>query len=106
MIEAIIPDCYGVANTTTETINLGKIYEQSMQENDPVSHPGHYTFGTIETIDYIDSCGYGLDMCLGNAMKYVSRCKHKNKMVEDIKKAIWYLNHAVEKLESGEYKVV
>lgn len=92
MIEAIVP------NVNTNETNPKPV-------SDAVSHPAHYTYGNIETIDYIDSCGYGLDMCLGNAMKYISRCKHKNNLVQDIRKAIWYLSHAAEKLESGEYKV-
>ena len=74
------------------------------QADDPVSHPHHYTAGNIECIDFLDSCGYGLDFCLANAIKYLTRCKLKGTMVQDIKKAIWYANHAVEKLESGDYE--
>lgn len=74
-------------------------------KDDPVSHPHHYTAGTIECIDFIDSCGYGLDFCLANAIKYLTRCKLKGTTVQDIRKAIWYASHAADKLESGEYKV-
>lgn len=74
-------------------------------ENDPVSHPRHYCNGSIECIDFIDSCGYGLDFCLANAIKYLTRCKLKGTTVQDIRKAIWYATHAADKLESGEYKV-
>lgn len=74
-------------------------------EDDPVSHPHHYTAGTIECIDYLDSCGYGLNFCLANAIKYLTRCKLKGTMVQDIEKAIWYANHAVEKLKDGVYKI-
>lgn len=73
--------------------------------DDPVSHPHHYTAGNIECIDYIDSCGYGLDFCLGNALKYLTRCKLKGTPVQDIRKAIWYASHAAEKLEAGVYEV-
>lgn len=73
-------------------------------KNDPVSYPSHYTHGTIECIDYIDSCGYGLDFCLANAIKYLTRCKLKGNMIQDIKKAIWYAQHAVDNLESGKYQ--
>lgn len=27
------------------------------KEHDPVNHPSHYTYGTIETIDYIEDKG-------------------------------------------------
>ncbi len=72
--------------------------------HDPVNNPSHYTYGNIECIDFLDSCGYGLDFCLANAIKYLTRCKHKGTMVQDIRKAIWYAGHAVEKLEEGVYK--
>lgn len=75
------------------------------QQDDPVSHPHHYTAGNIECIDYIDSCGYGLDFCLGNAIKYLTRCKLNGTTVQDIRKAIWYATHAAEKLEAGVYDI-
>lgn len=67
--------------------------------HDPVNHPKHYTTGKIETIDYIDAKGF--NYCLGNAIKYVSRAPHKGKYVEDLKKAIWYINHAIKLHEEG-----
>lgn len=42
------------------------------------------------------------DFCVCNAMKYIYRHKRKNGM-EDIKKAIWYLNKYVE-LEEQDYE--
>lgn len=72
--------------------------------DDPVSHPHHYTAGNIECIDFIDSCGYGFDFCLGNAIKYLTRCKFKGTTLQDLKKAIWYTTHAAEMLENGGYQ--
>lgn len=68
-------------------------------KNDPVSHPSHYTYGTIETIDYIDDKGF--NFCLGNVIKYVSRAGHKEDALEDLKKARWYLDHEIAKLEKA-----
>lgn len=65
---------------------------------DNVNHPPHYNFGRVETIDYIEDCigeTGEIDYCLGNALKYLSRARYKGKMIEDIKKAIWYLNRIV-----------
>lgn len=62
--------------------------------NDPVSHPAHYTYGSIECIDYITD--KGLNFCLGNAVKYITRAGHKNDAIEDLKKAAWYINHEIE----------
>ena len=67
--------------------------------NDPVNHPAHYTSGSIEVIDYIED--QKLPYHLGNAVKYISRAgkKDPDKTVEDLKKAIWYLNRYIGKLE-------
>ena len=72
------------------------------QVNDAVNRPSHYTTGEIEVIDYIvDKLtpeqleGY----CIGNSIKYISRYRHKNG-VEDLKKAVWYLNYWIEKAHS------
>ena len=90
----------GVYATLAEGVAKGR------PADDPVNHPTHYTSGSIECIDFIDSCGYGLDFCLANAIKYLTRCKLKGTTVQDIKKAVWYANHAIDKLESGVYKTV
>lgn len=63
--------------------------------NDMVNHPPHYTAGGIEPIDYIEA--NNLDFHLGNAIKYISRAEHKGTFEQDLKKAIWYLNRAIEK---------
>jgi hypothetical protein len=61
---------------------------------DMVNQPPHYTNGGIECIDaMISSQGVAAvqDFCLCNAFKYIWRTKNKNG-IEDIDKAIWYLN--------------
>ena len=65
--------------------------------HDPVNHPAHYTDGQIEVIDFIDD--KQLSYCLGNAVKYNSRAGKKDpaKTIEDLQKAVWYLNHEIEK---------
>lgn len=73
------------------------------QDYDPVQRPKHYTSGNIEVIDFIDSCGYGLGFCLGNAIKYTARCLLKGTPVQDLEKAQWYLNHAAKKIQDGTY---
>lgn len=61
---------------------------------DNVNRPAHYTYGTIECIDYIDGLGIGYEFCIGNAIKYLTRAGHKNSQIEDLNKAIWYIEHA------------
>jgi hypothetical protein len=64
---------------------------------DPVNHPEHYKVGGIETIDFIEAKGLGYN--LGNVIKYISRADHKDEKLENLKKAQWYLNREVGKLE-------
>lgn len=70
--------------------------------DDPVNHPSHYTSGSIEVIDYIED--QKLPYHLGNAVKYISRAgkKDKDKTVEDLKKAAWYINRYIELLTKQE----
>ena len=67
--------------------------------SDMVNHPEHYTDGGIETIDFIEA--KKLPYHLGNAVKYVSRPGKKNpeKTIEDLQKAIWYINRYISLLE-------
>lgn len=73
--------------------------------NDPVNHPAHYADSKIEVIEYIEDKKLGY--CLGNVVKYVSRAgkKHsadksdKEKEIEDLKKAKWYLERRIYELE-------
>jgi hypothetical protein len=69
--------------------------------NDPVNRPSHYTDGKIEVIEFIEDKKLGF--CLGNAIKYIARAGKKNpdKTIEDINKAIWYLNRYIKELEEG-----
>ena len=70
---------------------------------DNVEHPSHYNAGGVETIEGIKAAlGDGFsDYCLGNVLKYVWRCKHKGKLVEDLRKAAKYLEWAIEAAEGN-----
>lgn len=71
---------------------------------DNVNRPQHYADSKIEVIDYIEDKNLGF--CLGNVVKYVSRAgkKHsvgktnKEKMIEDLNKARWYLDRRIKEL--------
>ena len=62
---------------------------------DSVNHPNHYNMGKIEVIDAIDD--WNLSFCLGNAVKYIARADYKGKPIEDLQKAIWYLQHEIDR---------
>jgi len=68
-----------------------------MLKNDNVNHPSHYTHAKFEVIDIIEE--FKLNYHLGNVVKYVLRHEHKRNPLEDLKKARWYLDRYIEKLE-------
>lgn len=69
--------------------------------DDPVNHPSHYTShpSGVEVIEITEHMGF----CLGNAVKYILRAglKDKAKTVEDLRKAAWYVNREIERIEKG-----
>ena len=68
-------------------------------EHDPVNHPSHYTKGKIEVADFIADQKLNFDR--GNAVKYVCRAGSKDpeKEIQDLEKAIWYINHEIKMLK-------
>ena len=70
-----------------------------MQEQ--VNHPSHYggVDNPYEAIKVIDA--WNLDFCLGNVVKYISRAgkKGNNSAEQDLKKALWYLEHEIESMK-------
>jgi len=65
--------------------------------NERIDHPPHYNFGPIEVIDAIEAWELGFH--LGNAVKYIARAAHKGQQLEDLKKARWYLEREIGRLE-------
>jgi hypothetical protein len=72
--------------------------------NDNVDHPYHYggNGNPYETINVIEA--WDLGFCLGNAVKYISRAGKKNPdtEIEDLKKAIWYINRRIQELNEND----
>ena len=67
-----------------------------------VNSPSHYHKESgIEVIDAIENwlADGGVGFMIGNIIKYVSRSQHKEDALTDLKKAQWYLNRLVQKLE-------
>lgn len=61
-----------------------------------VDHPKHYggEGNPYEAIKVIEAWQLGFH--LGNVVKYISRAKHKGSMLQDLKKARWYLDRAIQ----------
>lgn len=66
---------------------------------DNVDHPSHYNKGKFEVIDVIED--WKLGFSLGNAIKYIARAEHKESALEDLKKARWYLDREISRIEGG-----
>lgn len=73
-------------------------YVDVMQFNDPVNHPNHYTShpSGVEVIQITEH----MNFCLGNAIKYILRAEHKGNQIQDLKKAVWYINREIARLEN------
>lgn len=67
--------------------------------NDNVNHPKHYTShpSGIECIQVTEH----MDFCIGNAIKYLWRAGGKNDEVEDLEKAVWYIQRKIELIKKG-----
>ena len=60
--------------------------------------PSRYENGTDK--DVIDFChDYGLNLCRGSAVKYIARAGKKHNEIEDLKKAIVFLQREIKNLE-------
>jgi len=57
------------------------------EKYDNVAKPFHYNQYPHEVIELTECLGF----CLGNAVKYILRSPFKGKEVEDLQKAIWYI---------------
>lgn len=104
---------FDISRLVRDIKNLSPYYENTTgrtQTNDTpfdnVNRPAHYNTGKYESIDVMVET-QGVDavknFCICNAFKYIYRHRFKNG-VEDIKKAIWYLNKYVELEEPNESK--
>lgn len=76
---------------------IGKIETRDVPE--AVDHPSHYggVDNPCEAIKVIEA--WNLNFNLGNTVKYISRAGKKGSLVEDLKKALWYLAHEISNLE-------
>jgi len=67
--------------------------------NDPVNYPAHYVNhpSGIECIQITEH----MNFCLGNAVKYIWRADEKGSDIEDLKKAVWYIEREIARRING-----
>jgi len=61
----------------------------------------HYSKNNIQPIEYITANNLGFSE--GNVIKYVTRYKYKNGL-EDLKKALWYINYLIDNYDKENKK--
>jgi|11_taG_2_1085331.scaffolds.fasta_scaffold65439_2 hypothetical protein len=83
-----------------EEINPTEHYQSEKYEK--INHPDHYQSDKFEVIDITEA--FKLDFSLGSVVKYVLRAgkKPKESMLEDLSKALWFLQDRIERISSNE----
>jgi len=64
-----------------------------------VDHPNYYNTGKIEVIDFIED--QELNFNKGNVVKYLCRAGFKDDELTDLRKAEWYLQREIQRLEKA-----
>jgi hypothetical protein len=81
---------------------MAALNETFFPEKEMVNHPNHYggESNVYEVIKVCEAWGLEYDAYLFNVVKYVARAgkKDKEKELEDLKKAMFYLNRKIENL--------
>lgn len=82
--------------------NLDQHYGEPSEGQKPnqVNHPGHYLSPRgMEAIDVIEE--FGLGFHLGNSVKYILRAGKKDSYIQDLEKAVWYLEREIERVNNA-----
>ena len=90
--------------------SLGRIYQEPIavflanfepvpqSSTDMINHPPHYKDESgIECIEVTQHMRF----CEGNCFKYVYRAGSKENLIEDLKKAAWYINREIKRREGN-----
>jgi hypothetical protein len=124
-VQLVVQTYYGLDKKTVEKINASEFIIAYLDESEEyrfciipynfvpnkplegvhekVDHPIHYggKDNPYEAIKVIEAWDLGFN--LGNTLKYISRAGIKSgAILEDLKKAAWYLNYEIKKLEKDE----
>ena len=96
-----VDDCYNIAFGGEQNVQRKEFTFTPLNSGttpEEINHPDRYASGKFECIDVMLDV-FGADavkhFCILNAFKYIWRAEKKNG-VEDIKKAVWYLNKFIE----------
>ena len=95
---------YMKAMMIQEELRMAQAKKQSDNVVDMVNSPPHYNQTGIECIHAISAAtDTGFKYYLqGNVMKYLWRFDYKDKPLEDLQKAKWYLEKLIEEVMAGD----
>ena len=95
---------YMKAMMIQEELRMAQTRKQSDNVVDMVNSPPHYNQTGIECIHAISAAtDAGFKYYLqGNVMKYLWRFDYKDKPLEDLQKAKWYLDRLIEEVMAGD----
>lgn len=96
---SICPEPCGVMHTRCDEHGaaLGYCPHEDDDQADPVNHPDHYRWLPVEAIEITELFGFRL----GNTLKYILRADHKGQPLQDLKKALWYLEREISAREKS-----
>ncbi len=89
--------------------SMGNVYCRTTREREQVEHPSHYAWlKELCGVEPIDICRH-FGFSVGNALKYLMRKgkvdgdkTEKEKRIEDLKKAVFYLQDEIKRLEGSD----
>lgn len=77
---------------------------EEVSKYEHVNHPNHYggAENPYEVVKIAEATGLDKDAYLFNVLKYIVRSgkKNDNPPVQDLKKALWYLDRRIKTMES------
>ena len=98
MIEEIVTEGAVFESTLGKIDELEDVFNESSElPKELVDHPAHYNRGKYEVIDVIEDWHLGFN--LGNAIKYIGRCGHKDDPVQELEKAKWYVQREIDRIK-------
>lgn len=74
-------------------------------KKEAVNHPKHYggKDNPYEAIKVIEA--WNLGFCLGNTIKYISRCGKKDDEIQELEKALWYLQREIDTRKANDKEI-
>ena len=92
--ETTYQDIKNYVNTYGKLVWKRSVSDVVNNKMDAIHHPKHYTSDGcgVEAIEVTSL----LPACISNAVKYVWRCGKKDEDLQELKKALWYINYSID----------